>query len=177
MNNLIKDLLTETFEDFRQRALELIQDLENAALIDELTSCLNRQAFEKRKLMLEDRQQLYPIGVMYVDVNDLKKVNDRQGHDAGDIILVDLGKMLKAYWGSIDTYRVGGDEFIVLQMHVDPEKFMDQVTRFIRAYNTTHTIKSSIGCSFTEGSRDLDQTILEAEKNMRIEKCKYHKNK
>lgn len=169
------ELLTETFDDFRQRAFELVKDLENSALMDELTSTLNRNAFEKRKVMLCDKNNLLPIGIIYFDINGLHYINKTQGHEAGDFVIIDMAKMLKSYWGSIDTYRIGGDEFVVIQLNVKPLEFKNQVSEFVEILELTHRFNVSVGYSIADSDKSLEDAIKEADSSMLKSKCKYYR--
>ncbi|MDE5598654.1 MAG: GGDEF domain-containing protein, partial [Lachnospiraceae bacterium] len=82
---------------------------------DGLTGIGNRTAFQERLEELEkEKQQLSGIAIIMFDVNDLKLVNDNQGHQMGDELLVHSAEIIKAAVESVDgtCYRVGGDEFV-----------------------------------------------------------------
>lgn len=85
--------------------------------IDPLTGLLNRASLESRVAELEQQSQLTkePVGVVALDVNEFKKVNDREGHLAGDCVLVEVAEVLRRELRAFDAaYRPGGDEFVVL---------------------------------------------------------------
>ncbi|MDE7246826.1 MAG: GGDEF domain-containing protein [Lachnospiraceae bacterium] len=82
---------------------------------DGLTGIGNRTAFQERLEELEkEKGQLPGIAIIMFDVNDLKLVNDNQGHQMGDELLVRSAEIIKAAVESVDgtCYRVGGDEFV-----------------------------------------------------------------
>ena len=82
---------------------------------DGLTGIGNRTAFQERLVELEkEKQQLPGIAIIMFDVNDLKLVNDNQGHQKGDELLVCSAEIIKT---AVETaggtcYRIGGDEFV-----------------------------------------------------------------
>lgn len=81
---------------------------------DGLTGIGNRTAFQERLAELEkEKAQLPGIAVIMFDVNDLKLVNDRQGHQKGDELLVCSAEIVKAAVEDAEgaCYRIGGDEF------------------------------------------------------------------
>lgn len=165
-------LLSELFEQFRVQALMLLKDAEECGFLDDLTFCYNRKAYDLRKEQLLDK---VGTGVVFVDVVGLKKVNDEYGHSAGDLLLRDLGKMLKAYFGGNDVFRVGGDEFIIFKANIKPQTFEHSVNEFRVAIETVHTTKVSIGYSYTTSDNKLDSAIKEAEEMMYLDKKQFYK--
>ncbi|GGJ47117.1 sensor domain-containing diguanylate cyclase [Deinococcus roseus] len=94
--------------------------LEQAALHDALTGLGNRRAFEQ-DLQAEHaraRRHGHPLGVMVLDLDGLKTINDGQGHEAGDRVLQAFGRELRQHMRLEDRcYRLGGDEFAVILAH------------------------------------------------------------
>lgn len=84
---------------------------------DHLTGLFNRRYLEEtleRELLLASRKQ-YPLGIMMLDVDNLKPFNDTWGHAAGDVILRELGNLLhKLVRGYDFPSRYGGDEFVIV---------------------------------------------------------------
>ncbi|HAE22071.1 MAG TPA: hypothetical protein DCG47_07085 [Spirochaetaceae bacterium] len=102
--------------DITEKAL-LIEQLDTLARTDELTGILNRRSFlEFGALELErSRRQRLPLGVLMVDIDLFKNVNDQYGHDTGDKVLVKVSSVLKDMLRSIDILgRYGGEEFVAL---------------------------------------------------------------
>lgn len=91
-----------------------IATLAEVASRDPLTGLLNRRALDDRPADQTDRET-GGIGVMYLDIDKFKTVNDKFGHEAGDDLLRQVGHRISAAVRSTDTVaRVGGDEFVVL---------------------------------------------------------------
>lgn len=81
---------------------------------DELTGCYNRVHLTRVKSRYETQRSCY---LVFIDVNNLKKMNDIFGHDAGDTLLKNASAKLK-FWDSYgDVYRMGGDEFMVVLLN------------------------------------------------------------
>lgn len=92
---------------------KLLDELQRMALYDHLTSLPNRSYFYSR---FEQAVQEEPLlGVLYLDLNGFKQINDSLGHAIGDEVLVDAGQRIGATLRNSDTVaRMGGDEFVVL---------------------------------------------------------------
>ncbi len=92
-------------------------DLVHRSEFDMLTEIQNRFAFEKRlhELIDEARNSTAIFGLIYIDLNDFKQVNDRYGHQAGDLFLQKVAERMKHQLRGCDMLaRLGGDEFGVL---------------------------------------------------------------
>ena len=101
-------------------ALERLRSEENdrrAALLDPLTGLPNRALIldHLRLALSRSRRRPSNVGVLFVDLDRFKGVNDALGHDAGDAVLVATGERLRAALRPPDTVgRLGGDEFVVV---------------------------------------------------------------
>ncbi|SMB83204.1 GGDEF domain-containing protein [Deinococcus hopiensis] len=119
---------------FAQLQVELSLERERTAMLgqlanhDVLTGLRNRRAFEEdlvREVARSERHNTV-FGVIVIDVDGLKRVNDTHGHDAGDALLVSFGKALTSVFRAEDqVFRLGGDEFAVLL--VEPTQEYQQV--------------------------------------------------
>ena len=99
----------------RRQQQEDLSNLRFEAFTDGLTKLLNRRGFFS---LVEQRLEKHPAGVgvccMMLDLNDFKPVNDRHGHDAGDLVLRGIAKLLRRSLNRTDLIgRLGGDEFVV----------------------------------------------------------------
>jgi diguanylate cyclase (GGDEF)-like protein len=95
------------------------------AMLDPLTGLHNRR-YAQDRLMAEiarAQRQKSSLTVLTMDVDDLKRINDRWGHGAGDLVLKTFGDRLsKAIRGSDLAVRIGGDEFVALLPECDPNQ-------------------------------------------------------
>ena len=101
--NFIGYFIGATFRNFYTTML-----LEQMSYCDSLTQVGNRNAFNKRIAEL-DGESKCTVGVVYIDVNGMKPLNDRFGHQKGDETLIDVARSIRAFYGSDDIYRIGGD--------------------------------------------------------------------
>ena len=108
-----RTLLAAHQEDFTR--------LEQAALLDTLTSLGNHRAYQEevqRELQRAQRHDL-PLSLALIDIDDFKTINDTRGHAYGDQVLQNLGSLLQTLVGTGRAYRIGGDGFALLLPHVD----------------------------------------------------------
>jgi diguanylate cyclase (GGDEF)-like protein len=95
----------------------LFTQMQQLALTDGLTGCVNRRSFEmqlERDLRLATRMR-QPVSLIMLDIDHFKRVNDTYGHDAGDAALRFLADVLRDELRGVDTAaRYGGEEFAVI---------------------------------------------------------------
>jgi diguanylate cyclase (GGDEF)-like protein len=87
------------------------------ALLDPLTAMLNRTALEGRVEELAQQSAITgePVGMILVDVDHFKAVNDRHGHAIGDVVLRHVAYTIRKQLRAFDlAYRIGGEEFLLL---------------------------------------------------------------
>ncbi len=107
------------------------QTLEQAALTDGLTGMQNRRYFDDalKEYLEEFRRIDKPVGLMILDLDHFKQVNDSHGHDIGDDVLRAVAECLKALTRYHDVVaRLGGEEFAVVAPNMDNDH-ADQVRR------------------------------------------------
>ncbi|MCH5270966.1 MAG: diguanylate cyclase [Lachnospiraceae bacterium] len=88
--------------------------VQKIAYSDALTGLGNRAAYLER---LEEcvKERIQRLGIVYLDVNNLKKMNDVHGHEQGDILIRTAAEVIQESFGAFGrAYRIGGDEFCVL---------------------------------------------------------------
>lgn len=138
---------------------------------DELTSLYNRnkyiQVFEKYR-----QQILEKTGVIYLDLNGLKTLNDKNGHDAGDTLICAAARIIGGIYPG-NTYRVGGDEFVVLALDMEKDIFEEKI-RVLREEMQKQKISISFGALWREQCGDLDGLLKEADQRMYEEKTLHH---
>ncbi len=106
-----------------RNADEQLSGLSEQALRDPLTGLLNRRAFHERIAEEGNRAQRYGdhFGLVLLDVDRFKSVNDTLGHDAGDELLRWLGRVLMEHTRVADSpFRIGGEEFAILAPAATP---------------------------------------------------------
>ena len=89
---------------------------------DALTGIKNRLAFERAEERMNEEiteGTISPFAIGVFDVNNLKKTNDKYGHEAGDILICEAAKLICNAFSHSPVFRVGGDEFAVILLGAD----------------------------------------------------------
>jgi diguanylate cyclase (GGDEF)-like protein/PAS domain S-box-containing protein len=135
-------------------------DLAELALRDPLTGLANRRLF--KELLEADleraRRNGQPLAVAYLDLNDFKLVNDTYGHEAGDTVLCETARRLRAnVRGADNVARLGGDEFVIVYQ-ATPEDATHLLDRIDRALAAPITVSAdvTVECSASIGSSDTN---------------------
>jgi diguanylate cyclase (GGDEF)-like protein/PAS domain S-box-containing protein len=150
-------------------------ELERRATYDTLTGCHNRSsilAALERELEREDSSGL---GVVYVDLDEFKPVNDTLGHAAGDELLVLVAERLREASRDTDLVgRLGGDEFLIV-LHDIPRADVamtvaDRICQLMRSVFELATgsveLQGSVGVAFSDGGTDAEELIRRADAAM-----------
>ncbi len=143
---------------------------------DEVTWLYNRNYYEEEKARLKMSRR-YPVSVVMVDMDNLKKVNDTLGHQAGDELLKKFGSIARGVFRREDMIaRVGGDEFVVFLPETGREAARDAVERLRSAVTDNNRLNPdtplhfSIGHATAPSPDELDEAIHRADYRMFREK-------
>ncbi len=166
----------EIFSDDTERlnVLERIRDLEQAAMLDELTGLANRRYFNQASdaCLANFKRNAAPFGLAMIDVDYFKRVNDTHGHDVGDEVLRMIARTLLHNCRGYDTpVRWGGEEFILIAEHVDEDmlRVIAERTRVLIASSSLKlldrslSVTVSIGASMVRAGDDIDATVGRAD--------------
>ncbi len=175
-------------EDLKRTATELIRSnaelqksahqLSHLANHDSLTGLPNRKLFyERLKQAIEwaaDCQQL--VGLLFLDLDGFKQINDSNGHDVGDLLLKAVAQRLNGCLRGSDTVsRLGGDEFTVILPAIPSaqdaarvaEKVLSTLAQPFMIENHEIAVTSSIGISlYPQNAQDVETLVKEADNAM-----------
>lgn len=110
------EALTEELQNENKR-------LQYMSLYDALTGIKNRMALRQDYELLQGHE----VTTMMLDLNDFKLINDKWGHEKGDHVLRETGKLLSDEFGKNHCYRYGGDEFLVIVPEITESEFKDKL--------------------------------------------------
>lgn len=162
----IQFFVTNSLDRKKQQAY-----LEKLSYRDMLTGLYNRNRYIER-LEAYKQVQDQQIGAIYIDLNGLKKVNDEQGHRAGDELIVRAAGTIAGIFAE-DAYRVGGDEFVVILLDVSREDFARK-TEQLRRQMQENSVDASIGGVWQASTENLEDLLRRADENMYREKKRYY---
>lgn len=114
--------------------LEAMREIEQQAKTDMLTALPNRTEFHRRlrSSLLSANSSDTPIGVLFLDLDLFKNINDTLGHDVGDELLCHISRRLEQLLKPEDTAaRIGGDEFLLLLRSIESREALFEVGRSI----------------------------------------------
>lgn len=131
----------EVFSDTssRLRIQNELKELKHQTLLDPLTGLGNRRSLAREfdRRLGELRRYNIPFGVLFVDIDNFKRVNDTCGHRTGDQVLVSVAKTLQSALRDMDMVcRWGGEEFLAVVPRVDEAAFQavaERMRRFVEA--------------------------------------------
>ncbi len=157
---------------FRRRSLATTADatsiLETRALTDGLTGVLNRQGIDELGRRLVDRADESAFA-LFVDINGLKQVNDRLGHDIGDDVIRDVAVAARHVVRANDLIgRWGGDEFVVLGVGAmpDPSVVESRMLTVLASLGATRQWTDGVSVGGACGTLDFDELIAAADADM-----------
>ena len=163
----------------RQRNLQ--KELLHMSYNDDLTKVGNRRFFADTIQKMTDEDA---VGFVYCDVTGLKRLNDSEGHQAGDKLLLQVTSILKEVFSKEQIFRLGGDEFVVLFRSSDYDLFQDKVLQImfqhkilqLRELSIQRQVNLAIGSSWVQNpGNKLIELLSEAEEKMYQDKAEFYR--
>jgi diguanylate cyclase len=154
-----------------ERTLRLARDgALRAAQVDALTGISNRaHVLQQLAMRLDElRQRQQPCGLVMLDLDLFKQINDTYGHSAGDKVLLHFARLVEATLRREDGFgRIGGEEFMLLLPNISPEALTHTVNRLLESVRVAHPLADVPGVRYTAsaGIAMLD-SIKEPAENM-----------
>ena len=165
------DVVVAQYDDATSRR-QAEAELARMAITDPLTGLHNRRAFENWIQARRDDDPEGAIGVVFVDLDGFKRINDTHGHAIGDAILAEAARSVSRVVEPPSTaYRFGGDEFIVLVPDAEVSEVAELAETITRALTGRYgdavpvTLTASVGWTHGAGI-DSDQLLRDADADM-----------
>jgi len=153
-----------------EKIQSLNSSLEHLAFHDPLTDLPNRSYFNEiiNNILLNAQNINTKVALMFIDIDDLKDINDSQGHNFGDTILKLAGNQLKHFEkDDIQVFRFGGDEFLVLMTNVQSHNSVVTITDTILEALNIINIPVSAGISiYPDDAKSTDELLKFADMAM-----------
>lgn len=157
------------------RLRKMATELDRMTRIDELTNLSNRGYFIRKTEMLMDQHPSAGGAMLYIDVDNFKKLNDTHGHAAGDRVLRALGSLIAASVGKdAVAARIGGEEFTVYLPQADirsARTMAETIRRRVRDMSVgdvpdVRAFTVSIGIAMRTPDHGLESLMAEADRNL-----------
>ena len=157
-------------------------ELTQIAYTDELTQINNRAAYAQKTIELDNSDNNYCI--ISLDLNNLKQVNDKYGHFAGDRLIRDFGLLLNDVFKEYFCARIGGDEFVVVMEDATLDNVTELITKMSLALAKLDELQPEVKHSAAYGyafkkecpanERTAHNTFLYADERMYLRKETQH---
>ena len=156
-------------------AREHAEKMDRAANVDALTKVGNKRAYDIEADRLNKSKA--PYGIVLVDMNDLKGVNDTYGHEKGDLSLIKISGIICKAFDRSSVYRVGGDEFVVILengQYENREELMRKVAELFKTNGEDDSLQpwervtAAAGCAIYQPETDdgVDSVLQRADELM-----------
>jgi diguanylate cyclase (GGDEF)-like protein len=173
-------MLVLLFSGQLRRRFAMERQLQRLAWFDALTGLPNRAQVNKEtlRILTDASRNSSQFAILFIDLDRFKRVNDTQGHSAGDEVLSEIARRLRNYVRGEDVIgRLGGDEFLAVLQNCDVHRAAHVAGRILQAlyqpitvnakYDTSITLSASIGVSlYPHDGQDTDTLLRNADMAM-----------
>ena len=154
------------------RRRNLLNKLMDLSYKDALTKLGNRFALID---FIKDLDRSRSISIVYCDITGLKQVNDTQGHEAGDALIINSCKCLKQVYNDFGVFRIGGDELVAICPEIS-QADADALVAQLRAAMKEYSVNLAVGMVWKEkATNNLYPIVQEAEQLMYADKSEYYR--
>ena len=151
---------------------------EKLKYIDMLTSLKNRN-YLNENIEKWDASEVYPQGIVIVDLNNVAYINDNYGHNEGDNVIKEAANVLiKNQVENTEIIRTNGNEFLIYMVGYDEKQVISYIKKLNKELKTlAHGFGASIGYSIiTDAIKTVDDAVNEATIDMRNNKQELNNN-
>lgn len=179
---MVKWFFSEITEKIYRKHLQT-EIYKEMAYMDDMTGLYNKNAFLRDVSALADD---VGIGIIAMDINSLKEINDTYGHECGDAIIIVAADIIKNAYGSLGKgYRTGGDEFAVICENAEEDKIAAAIANAEErqaTFNAENTLQISLATGYavnkaSEKAGDFSSLMNEADRKMYEDKSSKKANK
>lgn len=175
----------------RERENQLIREAKS----DKLTHLFNRKGFEERLLAVTKKdddskidsieKNKFKVGILFIDLDEFKPINDTYGHDAGDLILISVANNLASSITEYETAaRIGGDEFVCIfpiceskdELLIKGKEILNAIAKPVEIDNHTLVVKCSIGGALMSEECNTSTDLLKKADNAMYKAKRLGKN-
>ncbi|MBD5444507.1 MAG: diguanylate cyclase [Lachnospiraceae bacterium] len=156
---------------FKKR--NLVRSLQQMSYLDQLTQFGNRYAMAK---YMENMRSDESVGIVYGDITGLKRVNDAEGHAAGDRLILSACECMRAAFGDdYKLFRIGGDELLAICPGIEESEFQERVAR-LKKIMPEFSVNIAVGAEWkSDTTVGINVVMATAEKRMYEDKSAYYR--
>ncbi|MBP5774899.1 MAG: GGDEF domain-containing protein [Clostridiales bacterium] len=157
-----------------QRLLERLKKLSS---MDMLTGVMNRNEMNNTvdSLRMNSDNSIKGLGIVFADLNGLKRVNDNEGHAAGDLLIKNAAIALQNAFIGDQIFRAGGDEFMILLSFTTEEAIIEMCNKAKQLSRHYDNLSFALGYCYQNDSSDITGALKLADERMYEDKEKYYK--
>ena len=153
----------------------LLNRLQKMSSEDTLTGVMNRNEMNGLVEKISSGTRGHgPLGVLFADLNGLKRINDDEGHNAGDRILKAAAEVLKELFDVHEIFRAGGDEFCVISYDIKEEELEKKKDDIKRIASSNPDLSFAVGTCFVSDRRAIRPALHLADERMYEDKKKFY---
>lgn len=171
IGQLTYEYLQQCIEEYKRKIKEQTEILKKLSFEDSLTGLFNRNKFNNTMQSFET-ESFAQLGVACIDLNGLKKVNDQKGHSAGDGLIRRTADHIACVFPG-RCYRIGGDEFVVIDTESEEPAFRDAIST-LKANLAQDGVSVSVGLSWRSGCCNIKEQFDEADRQMYRAKARFY---
>lgn len=153
-------------------------DMKKLSERDEMTGVYNRNKY--LSMIQNEYPKVEEVAVIFCDVNNLKVVNDNEGHDKGDILIMNVAQIILSLTDSNKkAYRIGGDEFVLIVENPkegELERLLEKWHELIELKSKATSLDLSAAIGYASGKgKDIEEIVQRADEKMYDDKSKQKK--
>ena len=166
--------LLRTVSEFVQVELDRRRLMDYISFTDALTGLKNRDQFEHLRKEYE-RRTPDSLGVILMDINGMKVINNTHGTSYGDYIIRKIAQITRRICSG-DVFRISGDEFAVLVEDMERDEFRREVAELREAFQSEEDCSVAMGCVWKAQEENIPSLLKQAEELRGAEKQAYYHN-
>ena len=155
---------------------KLMERLKHLSSIDMLTGVLNRNEMNNRidALRVSHSDELKGLGIIFADLNGLKRVNDNEGHTAGDLLIKNAAILLQNVFVNDQIFRAGGDEFLILMSFTTEDAIRERIKKVKELSGNYGNVSFALGYCYQTDSSNITDALKLADERMYEDKARYY---
>lgn len=150
--------------------------LQYSIYYDALTGLLNRSSYDGYRRAYK-ADNVVSLGVIIIDINDLKSINDLRGTEAGDELIRQTAGIIEKQFKGSAIFRLNSNEFDIVIENISCTEFEHRFSALMSAFNSKPNLSVSAGRVWDDREKNLDWVMKQAGELMRIDKQRYYESK